>query len=395
MFKKSSDEMNQTYAAASFWDSNINPDTRGRLEKLAKMGTKSMAGLAGVGGAAAGYLTSDEKSTQGQRLGRALGGAALGVGGVYGMKKFRGKKKGPKPKSVEEVLENPAVTAEEKEALRKILERMNKTASYAKYTAGGAIAGGLAGLGASAAKGQGTKKRKKSALVGAALGAAGGAGAYRLRKIPTQEQLLQKLELSYGDTKAGRRIVKKLDKAEETAKFKKLMAEEKRLKGILKERLLTRAELDALDKLVVDADKMYAKALAKPGARSGFAAAAGLGGAAGYGMHDKNASAAKASLLGAAGMGAYGAVSGYNAHKRKPGQRYSKAEFQSMKRQKMLDEQSKAGIKVTVLDRKLNDMEVQEAQLGRSHMAKAVARRAAVGAITGAAAGYLGSRAAR
>lgn len=234
MYKKSSDQMNQVYAACSFWDDHINPDIRGRLTKQASALKNVGAGLAG---GAAGYLTSGEKSSTKERLLRAAGGAALGAGLSAAHTKHMGK-----PKEV-----------------KSLLDRMKTEAASAK-----------------------------------------------------------------GKDKA------------------------------------------ILDKMI----KLYE---------------AGQKGAA------KTASAAGAAV-GAGVMGAYGGFSNYRRHKRSPGQAMSEAEFAAYRKREELNDRAKKGLKVSVLDRKLNELAVQEAQYGRQNLSGAVVRGTLAGAALGAVSGHMSTR---
>ena len=178
-----------------------------------------------------------------------------------------------------------------------------KEASYAKYTAGGAVAGGLAGLGASASRGQGAKKRKRSALVGAALGGAAGAGAYRLRKAPSMEAFLKKEKSILARDVAAKRAIGKraIDKFDQPGqavlRSGKYQAMHKELENVrIKASLPGTPNAEAVrlqdkaTRLQDKLDDMFLKAYAKPGSKSLAAGSAGLGGAVAYGASSKEAS---------------------------------------------------------------------------------------------------------
>lgn len=140
MYKKSSDAINQTIAAGSFWQENVHTP-RNRLEKEAGAGHIAGGALAGAG---AGYYTSDSKSSPRSRLTRAAIGGALGAAAGMGFSKYN--KKAPKPQTLSQLTVKAKLNKLSPREL-KLLQRLgiNKTASVAK---GALILGTFSGAGA-------------------------------------------------------------------------------------------------------------------------------------------------------------------------------------------------------------------------------------------------------
>lgn len=109
-------------------------------------------------------------------------------------------------------------------------------------------------------------------------------------------------------------------------------------------------------------------------------------------LFPKTASA-QAAIVGGIAMGAYGGLSTYLKHRRKPGQQVSEAEFAARSRKDYLDTRQQKGLKVSILDRKLNQMALRDAQESKSDLGMVVAKGAVAGATTGAAAGFLAAKA--
>ena len=108
-------------------------------------------------------------------------------------------------------------------------------------------------------------------------------------------------------------------------------------------------------------------------------------------MFTKKASVHGAAI-GAAALGTYGGVNTYLKHRKTKNQSMSEAEFSARNRQDYLDSRQRRGLKVSILDRKLNDMALREAKESQMNLSKTVAKGALAGAVTGAAAGYLATK---
>ena len=202
-----------------------------------------------------------------------------------------------------------------------------KLASAGIYSAAGAGLGAAGGYLTSGEKST-NRERLLRAIVGGGAGAAAGYGLKRLRTPPPS---------------ANKKSLSEAIKDVDTSK-------------------LTKAQKDLLDKIID--------------------------------MTSKTASATGAAV-GAAALGTYGGVSTYLKHRKVPGQSMSEAEFAATRKKQYLDDRSKQGLKVSILDRKLNEMALREAQEAKGNLGGTVAKGILAGALTGAAAGHLATRGGR